>query len=73
MQSWPITGASFILAGSRPEDLVRTKAVLRFFDWAFHNEETQLQDLGYAPLPRLVLDQFDALRAAVLGKEDPPQ
>jgi phosphate transport system substrate-binding protein len=64
MQSWPITGASFILVSKRPEQQARTQAVLRFFDWAFHGGDAQLHDLGYAPLPLPLLERFDALRNA---------
>jgi phosphate transport system substrate-binding protein len=73
MQSWPITGASFILVSGRPEELGRTQAVLRFFDWAFHGHEALLNDLGYAPLPAPVLDRFDALRTQILGEDRPAQ
>jgi len=36
-KSWPITGASFILVHKVAEKPERTKAVLKFFDWAYRN------------------------------------
>jgi phosphate transport system substrate-binding protein len=73
MQSWPVTGASFILVSRRPSELARTQAVLRFFDWSFHGGESRLRDLGYAPLPQPALDEFAALRNTILGADSPPQ
>lgn len=51
VNSWPITGATYILiarTGRRPES---TKEVLNFFDWAFSNGDMAAVELGYAPLP----------------------
>ena len=33
-ESWPITGASFILMPQKPRNPEATKATLTFFDWA---------------------------------------
>ena len=50
-QSWPITGASFILLHSSPPDPAATGAALKFFDWAFRNGAKMAADLDYVPLP----------------------
>lgn len=50
-QSWPITGASFILVYSTPPDPAATAQALKFFAWAFHNGAQMAQALDYVPLP----------------------
>lgn len=57
-QSWPITGASFILVDGSAQPGRNTVEVLRFFDWALHQGETIARDLDYVPVPRAVRDQF---------------
>jgi phosphate transport system substrate-binding protein len=50
-QSWPITGASFILM---PGDVQRPSAArtaLEFFAWAFSHGDESAEALGYVPLP----------------------
>jgi phosphate transport system substrate-binding protein len=50
-QSWPITGASFILVYSSPPDPAATAQALKFFAWAFHNGGEAARALDYVPLP----------------------
>jgi phosphate transport system substrate-binding protein len=51
--SWPITGATFILVYKNvsTENIVNAKEVLKFFDWAFTNGDSLASDLVYVPLP----------------------
>ena len=52
--SWPITGATFILVyktQDKPED---GKAVLTFFDWAYKNGDGMAGQLDYVPMPPAV-------------------
>jgi phosphate transport system substrate-binding protein len=49
--SWPITGATFILVYKSVEKIEREKEVLKFFDWAFTNGDKLASDLNYVPLP----------------------
>jgi phosphate transport system substrate-binding protein len=55
--SWPITGASFILVYANPPDPVATGAALKFFDWAFQNGTQMAADLDYVPLPAALIKQ----------------
>jgi phosphate transport system substrate-binding protein len=48
--SWPITGASFILMHTDSRD-TNTVAALKFFDWAYKNGQKMAEDLDYVPLP----------------------
>jgi len=49
--SWPMTGASFILmhkVQGKPES---AKEVLKFFDWSFKNGAKMADELDYVPMP----------------------
>ena len=52
--TWPITGASFILMQKNQGDAGRAQAALAFFDWAFKNGATSAQSLDYVPIPKSV-------------------
>jgi phosphate transport system substrate-binding protein len=53
--SWPITGASFILMHKSQADAAKGKEVLKFFDWAFKNGAAMAADLDYVALPAPVV------------------
>src|SRR6266850_7393038 len=50
-QSWPITGASFILMHKVQEKPENGKEVLKFFDWSFRNGADMAEALDYVPMP----------------------
>jgi phosphate transport system substrate-binding protein len=52
--TWPITGASFVLVQRRPDDPKRAGAVLAFFDWAYRNGDGAAARSDYVPLPKEV-------------------
>jgi len=56
-QSWPITGATFILMHREPKDPKAAAEAVRFFDWAFKNGDKMALDLDYVPLPDKVVEQ----------------
>lgn len=49
--SWPITGATFILMQKVQDKPARATASLKFFDWAFKNGDKTADDLDYVPMP----------------------
>jgi phosphate transport system substrate-binding protein len=49
--SWPITGASFILIYKQPDDPEAVKTALEFFDWAYQDGDKMAEDLDYVPIP----------------------
>ena len=53
--SWPATGASFILMHKVQPEALTGRAVLKFFDWSYKNGATMASDLDYVPLPPTVL------------------
>ena len=56
--SWPATGASFILMHKAQADGLTGRAVLKFFDWSFKNGKKMAADLDYVPLPDSLTDQI---------------
>ena len=56
--TWPISGATFILMHKNQDKPAHAGSALKFFDWAFVNGDKMAADLEYVPLP-------DALKALV--------
>ena len=54
--SWPVTGASFILLGS--EKAESNKKVTDFYDWCFKNGDQRAIDETYIPLPVSLKDKI---------------
>jgi phosphate transport system substrate-binding protein len=68
-QSWPITGATFILMHKHQPDARKARAMLRFFDWCYRYGAETAKKLHYVPMPdaviKLVQQRWrEALRAA---------
>lgn len=70
--SWPITGASFILLHKTQEKPDQAKEVLKFFDWAYRNGGKAAEELDYVPIPdnvvKLVEDAWAKNIKATDGK-----
>jgi phosphate transport system substrate-binding protein len=49
--SWPITGATFIMMHAKQDKPAQAAAALRFFDWAFKNGDKVADELDYVPMP----------------------
>ena len=49
--SWPITGATFILMHKNPEKPANAANALKFFDWAYGNGDKMAAELNYVPMP----------------------
>ena len=49
--SWPLTGATFILMHKAQEKPTQGTNTLKFFEWAFGNGDQMAGDLEYVPLP----------------------
>jgi phosphate transport system substrate-binding protein len=54
--SWPITGATFILMHKLQDKPASATNTLKFFDWAYGNGDKMADDLDYVPLPAAVKD-----------------
>lgn len=53
--SWPITGATFILMHKVQPNPERAKTTLAFFDWAYKDGDRMALDLDYIPMPDAVV------------------
>jgi phosphate transport system substrate-binding protein len=54
-QTWPITGASFILMHREAKDAVASGEALKFFHWAYAKGGEMASALDYVPLPDSVV------------------
>jgi phosphate transport system substrate-binding protein len=54
-ESWPITGASFILVYKEQASAATAKAVLSFFDWCYRKGGDTAEKLDYVPMPEKVV------------------
>ena len=63
-QSWPITGATFILMHKVQDKPEQGTAVLKFFEWAYKNGDKTASDLDYVPMPASVKTQIEKLWTA---------
>jgi phosphate transport system substrate-binding protein len=65
-QSWPLTGATFILMHKVQEKPAEAAATLKFFEWAYKNGDRTADDLDYVPMPAAVKSQVQKLWATEL-------
>ncbi len=49
--SWPITGATFILMHKVQDKPAQAAEVIKFFDWSYKNGDKMADELDYVPLP----------------------
>lgn len=49
--TWPITGATFVLMHKVQDKPAQATASLKFFDWAYKNGDKTADDLDYVPMP----------------------
>jgi phosphate transport system substrate-binding protein len=54
--SWPLTGATFILMYKAAEKPATASAALKFFDWAYNSGDAMAAELEYVALPANVKD-----------------
>jgi phosphate transport system substrate-binding protein len=68
--SWPISGATFILMHAKEENAATAKDVLKFFDWAYSNGDKMAAELDYVPLPDSVKKQIrDSWKVQIKGAD----
>jgi len=59
-ESWPISGATFILVHLKPLKPEEVKAALKFFDWAYTSGDKAADELDYVALPDAVKNHIRA-------------
>jgi len=68
--SWPITGASFILMYKKQAQAKTAKAVLKFFDWSYKNGAESAMSLDYVPMPKKVIEMVEKTWAKDISSQD---
>lgn len=58
--SWPITGSTFAIVHTDPENPAKVKAVLDFFKWSMANGQDAAAELHYIPIPESVAKLIEA-------------
>ncbi len=53
-ESWPITGATFILMQKSQDKPAQAATSLKFFEWAYKSGDKIAADLDYVPMPEAV-------------------
>ena len=71
-ESWPITGASFILMPKAPQDAATAEAALKFFAWAYKDGGKLATDLDYVPMPDNVVQMVQKTWAEQIKAGDKP-
>jgi phosphate transport system substrate-binding protein len=71
-QSWPITGATFILMHKQQDKPDTAKQVLTFFDWAYRHGQTMAESLDYIPMPPNVVDIVEQSWKTIVGPDGKP-
>jgi len=70
--SWPITGATFILMHKKQDKPETAKQVLAFFDWAYRHGQDMAASLDYIPMPPNVVDTVEQSWKTILGPDGKP-
>jgi len=58
-ESWPITGASFILMHKQVKDAEDALTALKFFAWAYAKGDAMAEELDYVPIPDNVVRMIE--------------
>jgi phosphate transport system substrate-binding protein len=59
--SWPISGATFILMHTKQDNPAKGLETLKFFHWAYQNGDKSASDLEYVPMPKSVVAAIEKL------------
>ena len=70
--SWPITGATFILMHKKQERPGNAVIALKFFDWAYESGDKMALELDYIPIPDNVVKLVKAEWKKILDASGKP-
>jgi len=54
-QTWPVTGATFVLIHKQQQKRLTAIEMFKFFDWTFHAGAKLADELEYVPMPKDVV------------------
>ena len=72
VDSWPITGATFILIHKQQAKPETAREVLNFFDWAYKNGGPLAEQLDYVPMPSAVITAVEQSWTSITGGDGKP-
>jgi phosphate transport system substrate-binding protein len=70
--TWPITGATFILMHKKQDHPERARQVLDFFAWAYRNGAEMAKSLQYVPMPPNAVAIFEDSWKQIVGPDGKP-
>ena len=70
--SWPITGATFILMHKQQSKPEVAREALNFFDWAYRNGGQMAEELDYVPMPESVIKMVEQSWQQIKGPDGKP-
>jgi phosphate transport system substrate-binding protein len=71
-ESWPITGATFILMHKTQQNPEAARRVLEFFNWAYENGDQMAEQLDYIPMPDAVVQLIRQQWKEIKGPDGKP-
>jgi phosphate transport system substrate-binding protein len=71
-ESWPITGATFILMRQQQTKPDTGREVLNFFDWAYKNGAPLAEQLDYVPMPPAVTAAVEQSWKTIVAPDGKP-
>ena len=72
-ESWPITGATFILMHRQQANPEKAKQATEFFDWAYRQGDGMAEELHYVPMPSAVVDAVEEMwKSQIVGPNGKP-
>jgi phosphate transport system substrate-binding protein len=71
-QTWPITGATFVLIHKQQQKQLTAIQMLKFFDWTFHTGAKLADELEYVPMPKDVVPLIESAWEQVKGPRGQP-
>jgi phosphate transport system substrate-binding protein len=71
-ESWPITGATFILMHKQQEHPETARQVLDFFAWAYRYGGKLAESLDYVPMPQNAVAIFEDSWKQIVGSDGKP-
>jgi phosphate transport system substrate-binding protein len=71
-QTWPVTGATFVLIHKQQQKQLTAIQMLKFFDWAFHTGANLADELEYVPMPKDVVPLIQSAWEQVKGPRGQP-
>ena len=70
--SWPITGATFILMHKQASKPEVAREALNFFDWCYRNGGQMAEQLDYVPMPESVVKMVEQAWQQIKGPDGKP-